>query len=109
MNKSLKNLFNINHIAADQKFALRYLFQQKIENYEASITFLTEYQLKKFKEKCIEDKIYENYRLSVNYKNYKSSNKTPYIIFLTKKQAKDNLKAIKDKKKYYFNIFSISL
>lgn len=34
----------------------------------------------------------------VNYKNYKSSNKTPYIIFLTKKQAKDNLKAIKDKK-----------
>lgn len=63
MNKSLKNLFNINHIAADQKFALRYLFQQKIENYEASITFLTEYQLKRFKEKCIEDKIYENYRL----------------------------------------------
>ena len=99
MNKSLNDLFNITHIASDQKFALRYLFRQKIENYEANVTFLTEYQLKKFKEKCLENKIYENYRLNVNYENYKSSNKTPYIIFLTKKQAKDNLKALKDKKR----------
>ena len=78
------------------------MFHQKIENYEASITFLTDYQWKKFRERCIEEKIYEKYSLSVNYKDYNSFNKSPYIIFLTKKQEKDNLKAIKDKKKDYF-------
>ena len=78
------------------------MFHQKIENYEASITFLTDYQWKKFRERCIEEKIYEKYSLSVNYKDYNSFNKSPYIIFLTKKQEKDNLKAIKDKKKITF-------
>ena len=92
-------------LISPQKKALRYLFHQKIDNYEASITFLTNYQWKKFRERCIEEKIYEKYSLRVNYKGYDALNKSPYIIFLTKKRAKDNIKAIKEKKKITF-VFS---
>ena len=94
----MNKLLNIDLISPSQKKALRYLFNQKIDNYEASITFLTKYQWKKFRERCTEEKIYEKYILKVNYVNYDSLDKCPYIIFLTKKQAKDNLKAIKEKK-----------
>ena len=91
----MNKLLNIELISPSQKKALRYLFHQKIDNYEASITFLTDYQWKKFQERCIEEKIYEKYSLIVNYETYDNVNKNPYIIFLTKKQAKDNIKAIK--------------
>ena len=94
----MNKLLRMELITPSQKDALKYLFRQKIGNYEASITFLTDFQKKKFQERCIEEKIYEKYELKVNYKDYYSFYKTPYIIFLTKKQAKDNLKAIKDKK-----------
>ena len=102
----MNKLLNIKLITPSQKKALRYLFHQKIDNYEASITFLTDYQWKKFRERCIEEKIYEKYSLRVNYKDYDALNKSPYIIFLTKKQAKDNIKAIKEKKKLllYFQL-----
>lgn len=98
-------MLDIEFISPSQKKALRYLFHQKIDNYEASITFLTDYQWKKFRERCIEEKIYEKYSLRVNYKDYGALNKSPYIIFLTKKQEKDNIKAIKEKKKITF-VFS---
>lgn len=101
----MNNLLNIVFISPSQKKALKYLFKQKIDNYEASITFLTDYQWKKFQERCIEEKIYEKYSLIVNYETYDNINKNPYIIFLTKKQAKDNIKAIKEKKKITF-VFS---
>lgn len=102
----MNKLLDIEFISPSQKKALRYLFHQKIDNYEASITFLTDYQWKKFRERCIEEKIYEKYSLRVNYKDYGALNKSPYIIFLTKKQAKDNIKAITEKKKLllYFQL-----
>ena len=102
----MNKLLDIKLITPSQEKTLRYLFHQKIDNYEASITFLTDYQWNKFRQRCIEEKIYEKYSLIVNYEKYDALNKSPYIIFLTKKQAKDNIKAIKEKKKLllYFQL-----
>ena len=44
--------------------------------------------------------IHGSYEIDVDYKYINDRNKNPYIIYLTKKQAKDNKIALKNKKKY---------
>ena len=45
-------------------------------------------------------KIHGKYLINVDYKEYHSSYKDPFIIFLKKKkQAKDNIRALKQRKK----------
>ena len=57
---------------------------------------------KYLKKRCIEEKIYDSYEIHVDYKNRDKDDfyKDPYILYLTKKQSKDNLIALKNKKKY---------
>ena len=57
----------------------------------------------------MEKKIHGKYVIDVDYKDYHSSYKDPFIIFLKKNQAKDNIRALKQRKKitlefsaYYF-------
>ena len=47
-----------------------------------------------------EKKIHGSNEIDVNYKYINDISKDPYIIYLTKKQAKDNKIALKNKKKY---------
>ena len=48
----------------------------------------------------MEKKIHDSYKIEVDYKYKNDRNKDPYIIYLTKKQAKDNIRALKNEKKY---------
>ena len=92
-------LKNLKKITQSQRDALNDLLSKKIDRYVSSITFLTKSQQKKFQERCIEKKIHGSYEIDVDYK-YQSGNKDPYIIYLTKRQSKDNKIALKNKKKY---------
>ena len=47
----------------------------------------------------MEKKIHGKYVIDVDYKDYHSSYKDPFIIFLKKNQAKDNIRALKQRKK----------
>ena len=92
-------LLNIKTITPSQDDELVNLFNKKIGNYVPSITFLTRYQRKKFEERCVEKEIHGKYVINVDYKDYNSFYKDPFIIFLKKKQAKDNIRALKQRKK----------
>ena len=81
-------LLNIKNISPSQHEELVNLFTKKINNYVPSITFLTRYQLKKFEERCVEKKIHGKYVTNVDYKEYHSSYKDPFIIFLKKNKLK---------------------
>ena len=65
-----------------------------------SITFLTKYQKKKFEERCIEENIHKAYEIKVDYKYKNDNNKIPFIVYLTKEKAKENIRALKNDKKY---------
>ena len=93
-------LLKIEKITPSQHDALTELLSKKIDNYVPSITFLTVYQQKKFEKRCVEKKIHDSYKIEVDYKYKNDRNKDPYIIYLTKKQAKDNIRALKNEKKY---------
>ena len=95
----MHKLLNIKLISPSQE-ALKELFTKKIDKYVPSITFLNKNQQEKFKKRCVEKIIHDSYEIDVNYKFRKDVNKDPYIIYLTKKQAKDNIRALKSKKKY---------
>ena len=86
----MEKLLNIEVITPSQKKkTLAYLLTRKINNYVTSITFLTDCQWKKFKDRCLGKKIHEKYVMQVNYKDYKTNMiKHPYIIFLTKNKQK---------------------
>ena len=81
-------LLNIKNISPSQHEELVNLFTKKINNYVPSITFLTRYQQKKFEERCVEKKIQGKYVTNVDYKEYHSSYKDPFIIFLKKNKQK---------------------
>ena len=51
-------------------------------------------------------KIHASYEIDVDYKYQYDNNKDPYIIYLTKKQAKENKIALKNKKKYTIKLSS---
>ena len=91
-------ILNIKKISPSQHKELVNLSTKKIDNYVPSITFLTWYQQKKFEERCVEKKIHGKYVINVDYKDYHSSYKDPFIIFLKKNQAKDNIRALKQLK-----------
>ena len=93
-------LLNIEQITPSQKEVLINLFTKKIDRYIPSITFLTTYQKKKFEKKCVEENIHKSYEVNVNYKYKYDKNKNLFIIYLTKEKAKENIKALKNEKKY---------
>ena len=82
------------------KRAVLKLFEERIDNYIPSLSFLTEFQIKKFMTKCLDKVQHESYSITVNYKNKNDSRYFPFIFFLTKTQNKNNNKAIKNKSKY---------
>lgn len=56
----MEKLLKIRLITPSQKKALAYLLTRKIGDYVPSITFLTGYQRKKFKERYVEKKFMKN-------------------------------------------------
>ena len=93
-------LLNIKRITPSQEEVLKNLFTKKIGQYTPSITFLTKYQQEKFKKRCVEENIRKSYEIDVNYKYKNDYNKTPFLIYLTKEKAKENIRALKSEKKY---------
>lgn len=90
---------NVN-LTNDQIKALKHILSfKKIDNYYQNTIYLTDFQLNRFKDKCLEWKINAKYIISVNYKIIK--NKYPLIIYLTKKQIEENKKAKINKKNYF--------
>ena len=92
-------LLNIKRITPSQEEVLKNLFTKKIGQYTPSITFLTKYQQEKFKKRCVEENIRKSYEIDVNYKYKNDYNKTPFLIYLTKEKAKENIRALKSEKK----------
>ena len=93
-------LLNIKRITPSQEEVLKNLFTNKIDKYTPSITFLTKNQLKKFEERCLEENIHSSYEIDINYKYKYDDNKSPFLIYLTKEKAKENIRALKSEKKY---------
>ena len=93
-------LLGIKQITPSQRDVLKNLFTKKIDKYVPSITFLTKYQMIKFEKRCLEENIPSSYEIDVNYKYKNDYNKVSFIIYLTKEKAKENIRALKDEKKY---------
>ena len=93
-------LLGIKRLTPSQEEVFKKLFKNKIDNYTPSITFLTIKQKKDFEKKCTEEKIYSSYEINVNYKYKNDRNKIPFLIYLTKEKAKENISAINNEKKY---------
>ena len=93
-------LLNIKQITPSQEDVLKKLFTKKIGQYTPSITFLTKSQKEKFEKRCIEENIHSSYEINVNYKYKYDNNKVPFLIYLTKEKAKENIRALKNEKKY---------
>ena len=93
-------LLNIKQITPSQEDVLKNLFTKKIDKYTPSITFLTKYQQEKFEKRCLEKNIHKSYEIDVNYKYKNDYNKNPFLIYLTKGKAKENIRALKNEKKY---------
>ena len=94
------NLLKIEQITPSQKEALTELLTKKVDQYVPSITFITNYQKKKFEKRCVGENIHKSYELNVNYKYKNDDNKNLFIIYLTKEKAKENIRALKNEKKY---------
>ena len=92
-------LLNIGEIIPSQKKALTELLTKKVYQYVPSITFLTNYQKKKFEKRCVEENIHKSYVLNVDYKYKNDKNKNIFLIYLTKEKAKENIRALKSEKK----------
>ena len=83
-----------------KKKAILKLLQTRIDNYIPSISFLTDFQITKFINRCYDKFKHESYSITINYKNKNNPKYFPFIFFLTKKQNKDNQKALKNESKY---------
>lgn len=93
-------LLGIKQITPSQEKVLKDLFTKKIDKYKPSITFITKYQMEKFEKRCLEENIHSSYEIDVNYKYKNDYNKNPFLIYLTKEKAKENIRALKNEKKY---------
>ena len=93
-------LLNIKQITPSQEEVLKKLNTKKIGQYTPSITFLTKSQKEKFEKRCVEENIHSSYEINVNYKYKYDNNKVPFLIYLTKEKAKENIRALKNEKKY---------
>ena len=96
-------LLGIKQITPSQKDVLKNLFTKKIDKYTPSITFLTKYQIKKFEKRCLEENMHSSYEIDVNYKYKNDYNKNPFLIYLTKEKAKENIRALKNEKNILLN------
>ena len=96
-------LLNIKRITPSQEEVLKNLFTKKIDKYTPSITFLTKNQLKKFEERCLEENIHSSYEIDIDYKYKYDDNKSPFLIYLTKEKAKENIRALKSEKNTLLN------
>ena len=93
-------LLNIQQITPSQRKALTELLTKKVDQYSPSITFLTKTQKEKFEKRCVEENIHNSYQINVNYKYKNDKNKNFFLIYLTKEKAKENIRALKNEKKY---------
>ena len=93
-------LLKIQKITPSQREALSELLTKKVDQYSPSITFLTKTQKDKFEKRCLEENIHKSYEINVNYKYKNDKNKIFFLIYLTKEKAKENIKALKNEKKY---------
>ena len=89
------------------KIELTKLFKEKVGRYSPSITFLTLNQKKKFEKYCRSNTIHKSYKLNVSYKFiYNTTNKFPYLLYLTSSKGKENIEAINNRKKLHTIVFS---
>ena len=93
-------LLGIKRLTSSQEEVFKKLFKNKIDIYTPSITFITIKQKRDFEKRCTEEKIYSSYEINVDYKYKNDRNKIPFLIYLTKEKAKENIRAIKNEKKY---------
>ena len=93
-------LLGIKRLTPSQEEVFKKLFKNKIDIYTPSITFITIKQKRDFEKRCTEEKIYSYYEINVNYKYKYDYNKIPFLIYLTKEKAKENIRALKNEKKY---------
>ena len=89
------------------KIELTKLFTEKVGRYSPSITFLTLNQKKKFEKYCRSNIIHKSYKLNVSYKFiYNTTNKFPYLLYLTSSKGEENIEAINNRKKLHTIVFS---
>ena len=89
------------------KMELTKLFTEKVDRYSPSITFLTLNQKKKFEKYCRSNIIHKSYKLNVSYKFiYNTTNKFPYLLYLSKSKGEENIEAINNRKKLHTIVFS---
>ena len=89
------------------KIELTKLFTEKVDRYYPSITFLTLNQKKKFEKYCRSNTIHKSYKLNVSYKFiYNTTNKFPFLLYLTTSKGKENIEAINNRKKLHTIEFS---
>ena len=93
-------LLGIKRLTPSQEDEFKKLFKNKIDIYNPSITFFTIKQQKDFVKRCLEEKIYSSYEINVNYKYKNDYNKIPFLIYLTKEKAKENMSYNKWRKIY---------
>ena len=105
MIKFLRN-FNEDDLYEPFYEELTNLLTKKVDRYYPSLTFLTINQKKKFEKYCRSNIIHKSYRLNVTYKYIYDENKFPYLIYLSKKKAEENLEAINKRKKIHTIVFS---
>lgn len=89
------------------KLELTKLFTEKVDRYSPSITFLTLNQKRKFEKYCRSNIIHKSYKLNVSYKFiYNTTNKFPFLLYLTTSKGKENIEAINNRKKLHTIVFS---
>ena len=89
------------------KMELTKLFTEKVDRYEPTITFLTLNQKRKFEKYCRSNIIHKSYKLNVSYKFiYNTTNKFPFLLYLTSSKGKENIEAINNRKKLHTIVFS---
>lgn len=72
--------------------------EKPLSGYYLTIIFVTEYQIEKFIRRCMNEVTYSAYNIPVNYKNIK--NKSPFFLYVTAKQKRENARALKNGEKY---------
>ena len=78
--------------------AILKVLNTKIDNYIPSIVFITDFQIRKFYEICVDKVKHKSYSFTINYnKPYELFH---FVFFLTKKQIKENQKARRKRTKY---------
>ena len=78
--------------------AILKVLNTKIDNYIPSIVFITDFQVRKFYDICVDKVKHKSYSFTINYnKPYELHH---FVFFLTKKQIKENQKARRKRTKY---------